>query len=196
MQGHHVSIHFSSVADEVSTTPFFLGSNPARADDKVYRGRLLGLEIALASALLSLLDDEQRAAATLDGEQPGDIIMSPAREEGLGTPAGLSASDMTPAQRQALLQLVWAYVDRLDESVAARQRRRVLEDLEGIHFAWIGDPDPDAAHYYRVHGRRFVIEYATQENTPNHVHTVWRDLEDDFGADLLRRHYEDHHEDR
>jgi hypothetical protein len=29
----------------------------------------------------------------------------------------------------------------------------------------------------------------------NHIHSVWRDLERDFGGDLLRAHYEAHQAD-
>jgi hypothetical protein len=40
-----------------------------------------------------------------------------------------------------------------------------------------------------------VIEYDNTQNQANHVHTVWRDLQGDFGHDLLKEHYEhDHHE--
>ena len=46
--------------------------------------------------------------------------------------------------------------------------------------------------YYRVHGPTVLIEYDDAQNNANHSHTVWRDLENDFGGDLLRRHYEPH----
>lgn len=35
----------------------------------------------------------------------------------------------------------------------------------------------------------------TQDHA-NHIHSVWRDLRDDFGGDLLKAHYETgHHRD-
>ena len=39
-------------------------------------------------------------------------------------------------------------------------------------------------------GPTFAIEYDNYQNNANHVHTVWRDFENDFAADLLRRHLE------
>jgi len=40
-----------------------------------------------------------------------------------------------------------------------------------------------------------LIEYDNTQNDANHVHSVWRDLENDFGGDARARHYEesDHH---
>ena len=34
-----------------------------------------------------------------------------------------------------------------------------------------------------------LVEYDNSQSNANHIHTVWRDLENDFGGDLLRRHY-------
>ena len=44
-------------------------------------------------------------------------------------------------------------------------------------------------HYYRIHGPTVLIEYDNTQNDANHIHTVYRDLERDFGGDALRAHY-------
>jgi len=62
-----------------------------------------------------------------------------------------------------------------------------------IHFAWAGSKKQGQGHYYRVHGPSFLIEYDNTQNDANHIHTVWRDLRDDWGEDLLRGHYENSH---
>ena len=61
--------------------------------------------------------------------------------------------------------------------------------LRQIHFAWSGSTGRGEGHYYRIHGPTFIIEY------DNHIHTVWHSLNNDFGLDTLRRHYEEspHH---
>jgi hypothetical protein len=46
-----------------------------------------------------------------------------------------------------------------------------------------------AAHYYRVQGPQFLIEYDNTQNDANHIHSVWRDFTNDFGRDLLAEHY-------
>ena len=48
-------------------------------------------------------------------------------------------------------------------------------------------------YYYRVHGPGFLIEYDNTQNNANHIHSVWRDLRDDWGEDLLRNHYKESH---
>ena len=45
-------------------------------------------------------------------------------------------------------------------------------------------------HYYRIHGPTVLIEYDNTQNDANHIHTVYRDLERDFGGDALRAHYQ------
>ena len=75
--------------------------------------------------------------------------------------------------------------DRLERLHAAR--------LEQIKFAWMGSIEKGQAHYYRIQGPSFLIEYDNTQNGANHVHCVSRDLKHDFGDDLLRQHYEQHH---
>ena len=48
------------------------------------------------------------------------------------------------------------------------------------------------AHYYRVQGPTFLLEYANTQNDANHVHAVWRDFKGDFGRDILADHYAKH----
>ena len=48
-------------------------------------------------------------------------------------------------------------------------------------------------HYYRVQGTDFLAEYDNAQRQGNHVHTVWRDLSNDFGGDPLAQHYTEDH---
>ncbi len=68
--------------------------------------------------------------------------------------------------------------------------------LDRLHFAWAGPMERGQGHYYRIHGPTVLIEYDNVQGGANHVHAVWRDPENDFGDDLLRRHYEEaeHHQ--
>ena len=44
------------------------------------------------------------------------------------------------------------------------------------------------ANYWRLHGPLTLIEYDSTQNA-NHIHSVWHDLERNWGRDLLREHY-------
>jgi hypothetical protein len=57
-----------------------------------------------------------------------------------------------------------------------------------VVFAWFGPDEPGRGHYYAVRGPTFVIEYDNTQNDANHVHSVWRELANDWGEDLLARH--------
>jgi Protein of unknown function (DUF3500) len=38
-----------------------------------------------------------------------------------------------------------------------------------------------------------LIELDDTQDNANHIHTVWRDFNGDFGGDLLKAHYETSH---
>ena len=190
-EGHHVSLHISIRGDEITCTPNFLGANPAvvRHGGRIVT-RPLGEEEDVARDLLGSLDDAQRARAIVAPDAPGDILtMNLPRLEKLPNGSGVVARDMGAAQRALLEQLVAVYVERMRPDVAAREMDRLrAAGMQEITFAWAGSADPGKRHYYRLTGPTFLAEYDNTQDNANHVHAVWRDLERDFGEDLLRLH--------
>jgi hypothetical protein len=67
--------------------------------------------------------------------------------------------------------------------------------LDNLHFTWAGDQQPGVGHphYYCLQGPTIIIEYDNTQNNANHVHTVIRDLVNDFGGDELLKHYQQGH---
>lgn len=193
-EGHHVSIHFCSVDDATSNTPFFLGANPAHVPDGPEAGwRLLALEEDIGRELYLSLSAEKRATALLPGDVPG-VILGPGRDNGFEKPAGLAYAEMDAVQRALLERLLSQFVDDLAPELAAREWERIRKNgIQHIRFAWCGGTKPGEPHYWRLHGPHFVVEYDNVQGNANHVHTLWRDLENDFGGDLLKRHYEQEH---
>jgi hypothetical protein len=105
-------------------------------------------------------------------------------------PIGLPGAAMSPAQRTALQALILQYVNRLPDDVAELEWGAIEErGIDAIHFAWAGSLERRKPHYYRLQGPRFLVEYDNVQNDTNHVHSVWRDPEGDFGRDILARHY-------
>jgi hypothetical protein len=196
-EGHHVSLNFASTRSEiVLSTPAFLGANPARVPSGPRAGwRLLPTEEDLARRLLASLAPGQRARALLSEGAPADIVMGPGRRMP-PQPAGLPASELNASQRETLLSLVAEYVRNARAEIAdARWKKIEAAGVEKIRFAWAGSAALGSGHYYRLQGPTFLIEYDNTQDRANHVHSVWRDLPADSGADLLRRHYEEspHH---
>jgi hypothetical protein len=110
------------------------------------------------------------------------------------TPNGVAAAEMKPAQREILQALIDDHIRRMPDELAEIELRKLHErGIDGIHFAWAGGIERRQPHYYRLHGPRFLVEYDNTQNNANHIHSVWRDPQDDFGADLLAHHYATSH---
>lgn len=189
--GHHVAVHATIANGElVASTPSFLGANPAvipsgrRAGERTLTG-----EEQFGRALLAELTPGERGAAVVDDRAPADILTGIGRAADLrSVPAGIRHADLGAARQSALERLIRHYVDRLRPDVAEATWDRLAGDLGDVTFAWAGSDAPGRGHYYAVRGPTFVIEYDNTQNGANHIHSVWRDLENDWGGDLLAEH--------
>jgi hypothetical protein len=192
-EGHHISLSFTSSDGMSVSTPSFIGANPARVEEGVFTGwRLLASEEDLARELLMSLDGSQRTRAVIQADAPNDIITGNDREVSITERSGLPASDMNAEQRDLLVRIVAEYTGNMEHSIASSQMAKIEEaGLGELHFAWAGAAEPGERHYYRIHGPTVLIEYDNTQNGANHIHSTWRDLTDDFGEDLLRRHYDE-----
>lgn len=124
-------------------------------------------------------------------EAPKDIITAASRKVKPLEPAGLPAPQLNPEQRQLLKNLLQEYIRRHRAEVAEADSKKIeAAGWEKITFAWAGSLEPGQGHYYRIQGPTFLLEYDNTQNNANHIHTVWRDFENDFGEDTLRKHYE------
>lgn len=191
IEGHHVSLHFTVVKGRVVGNPTFFGSNPAEVREGPRKGlRVLGAEEDKARALLNALTPAQQKTCIVTPTAYPDILTERTRKTALeGQPSGLPVSKMTAAQRNLLNVLLDEYVDNLPGELAAQRRTRIAEAGDKIWFAWAGVVEKGGPHYYRIQSPSFLVEYDNTQNGANHIHTVWRDFEDDFGVDLLAEHY-------
>ena len=196
-EGHHVSLNHTIVEGRMlGSTPLFFGSNPAEVRHGEQTGlRALREEEDLGRQLLHELDGEQKAVAIVRAEAPSDILTTNLPYvRGEVAPEGLGSADMSAPQRQLLDALIQVYVQRLPEAVAEAEWARLgAADARAAHFAWAGAEERGGPHYYRVQGTGFLAEYDNTQNDANHIHAVWRDLNNDFGEDMLRRHVRQSH---
>jgi hypothetical protein len=240
--GHHLSVNHLILDGAVaSTTPFFLGADPASAPllgphplRPLAGAEDLGRELAHSLtadqrelgiptdiAPVDLVSANRPLFAQGEGDLPIELLylwrgvfpgelgqlcrdIHQAAEKNEGTtdesaeltrltakPKGLAASSMTPEQRQLMRALLDVYIGRVpDELVEQEQSKyRADSDLDRLHFLWAGSLEKGRGHYYRVQGDTLLAEYDNTARGANHVHTVWRDLTNDFGADVLADHY-------
>ena len=191
VEGHHVSLHYSVWGDRVlSVTPFFFGANPAEVRKGPKEGlRILGNSQDIARELMDSLDAGQTSRALIYDEAPADIITFNSSKASLPKEEGLPATAMSGTQREMLMALASEYVTRIRSDLAEEKLTALRQGgLEKIHLAWGGPIDRAQPHYYRLHGGEFVVEYDNRQNGANHIHSVLRDVENDFAADVLRDH--------
>jgi hypothetical protein len=191
VEGHHLSLHFTIVDGRwVASAPAFLGANPAEVREGPRRGlRILADREDAARALLHSLDPAQRAIAVISPDAPNDILTGADVDIDPLSPPGIRASALRPDQRSLLLALIDVYTSLMADELATARLTAIREgDIDAISFAWAGGGQPGDRHYYRIQGPSFLVEYDNAQNDANHIHSVWRDFDGDFGRDILREH--------
>jgi hypothetical protein len=191
-EGHHLSLSFTLRGERaIASTPSFFGANPAEVRKGPKKGlRVLAAEEDEARALMASFDDRQRTTAVIDERSYGDIVTRNADKVAPLDKRGLDAQSMTEAQRTQLRKLIEVYADNFEPGLKQARLARVNEgDFGATRFAWAGPTERGKPHYYRVQGAKFLIEYDASQGDGNHIHTVWRDFDGDFGRDLLREHH-------
>ena len=190
--GHHVAIHVTLDGGSViGVTPSFLGANPAVVPSGGLAGtRTLPGEEALARELLSTLTPDERRVAVVADRAPADILTGTGRRADVRpVPVGIRHEDLDGTGRAGLERLLRHYVDRVRPEIADAAWAEIVDaGLAGVTFAWAGSDVPGRGHYYAIRGSGFVVEYDNTQNGANHIHAVWRDLENDWGEDLLAAH--------
>lgn len=199
VEGHHLSVNFTIVGGlSISATPSFFGSNPAIVRDGPRKGlQVLADEQNLGRALAESLTPEQAAEAILAGEAPADILTGAQRQIQPLQPGGVAYEDLNETQKQLFHRLVENYIRRHRPEVAEDDLQKIESaGWNQVHFAWVGSLEAGQGHYYRIQGPTFLIEYDNTQNGANHVHSVYREFNGDFGEDLLKAHYRNspHHE--
>jgi hypothetical protein len=195
-EGHHLSVNFLVVEGKrVAPTPNFFGVNPAHVPTGPLQGlRILAAEEDLARRLLDSLNTDQLKKAVIDSHAPADILTDNNSRVRVDAPVGLSHADMTEKQQTQFMDLISEYIRRVPRDIADMRMDKIeKEGKRYLHFAWAGHAKIGSPHYYRVHGPSCLLEYDNTQNNANHIHSVWRDIEDDWGEDLLRRHYRESH---
>ncbi len=197
LEGHHVSINFSSVSGAVTAaTPLFLGASPAEIRTGPRAGqRVLAAEEDMARELIVSLQDNHAERSVISSEAPKEVLTVPDASLDLGVPQGVFGKEMSPVQRSLFRRLVEQLVRTLRGELADDVLAEISDnDWEELTFAWAGSFERGRGHYYRIQGPSFLIEYDNTQNEANHAHVVWHSLENNFGLDALRRHYESQHD--
>ncbi len=200
VEGHHLSVNVTLADGEhFSVTPSFWGSNPAVVKSGPFQGlETLADEQNLGRAFVQSLSPEQRNKAIIASTAPSEIVTGAQRQverQQFDPPQGIAFDDLDAQQQMRLLNLASQFTTKYRSEIIEQISHRSPIEGKGMYFAWAGSTEPGQGHYYRIQTPHFLFEYDNTQNDANHVHTVWRAFDGDFGEDLLRKHYEEspHH---
>ena len=194
-EGHHLSLNWTVLDGKlVSSTPQFLGANPADVREGPQKGRrALAAEEDLGRALARSLRPDQLAMAVVDAGAPGDILTGASRIAATQDDIGIPFASLDAQQQGLLLSLVEAYASTQTPAEAQARLARIKADLPRLKFAWMGSLEKGRRHYYRIQGSKDLIEYDNTQDGANHIHCVWRVFDGDWGRDVLAEHYRTSH---
>jgi len=196
-EGHHISLNFTVLNNVQSMAPRFLGASPATILSGPRRGeRTLDKEEDLGLELINSLNEEQKALAIFQKESIIEIVTSNSIEAVPLSPVGIKYEEFNPSQQQVFLNLIDENLSTMPLELAKRRMEKIKnEEVGELRFGWAGGTTAGDGHYYRIQGKSFLIEFDNTQSNANHIHTVWRDFDGDFGKDLIRDHYinSDHH---
>lgn len=192
IEGHHLSLNFSMRDGKVvDSTPQFWGANPGtvmrEVTAKINKGtRVLRAEEQRGFKLINGLGKDQQKKAIVADKAPKELRFAGEAQVKVGEPEGISFGDLSEENQKLLKGLVNVYVNAVADDIASARRKRITDDgWEAVHFSWAGATKPGVGHYYRIRGKRFLIEFVNTQadadgNPANHIHCVWRDITGDF----------------
>lgn len=184
-EGHHLSINMTFDGDRiVSASPLFLGANPETIPEGPDKGlRALGRQVDLARRAFAALTAEQRKLASGTGEWfSGFLTSAGSRRANLGKPAGISVAEVSSDAQKQLRLLVDDYVRTITERYADSYLGWFTrKEWSTLHFFWKGSIEAGDNYYWRLQGKRFLLEHDGLEGG-RHLHSIWRDAQEDFGG--------------
>jgi len=140
--------------------------------------------------LLDLVDTIQINADKAAGLTPADL----AALSYTTAPKGIFVKDFDSNQREAIRSLLDTYLYRVPDALAELEAAKYEGDkINELAFAWAGSTQPGQPHYYRMQAPQLLVEYDNTQRAANHVHTLWRNPDNDFGRDILAEHIAKHH---
>jgi hypothetical protein len=203
IDGHHLNLNCFVLGDQLVLTPGFMGSEPVLARSGKFAGtRVFATEEEQGLALMRALTADEKARATIGKDLPGELLTASFSDNRRIEPAGIRYGDLPAEGRARLEALLATYTGRVRPGHAEVHYRDVKRHLDDTYFAWIGACDDVSPFYYRILSPVILVEFdhlpgiVYDNDTPSrdHIHTIVRTPNgNDYGRDLLRQHYAEHH---
>ncbi|HVO96712.1 MAG TPA: DUF3500 domain-containing protein [Bryobacteraceae bacterium] len=184
--GHHLAINVTIAGDASVMTPSLPAAQPTKYTLNGQTIRPLGRENDKGFALIGALNAAQLKKAVLNYEVK-DLVLGPGNDGKVIQPEGILASELDASQQATLLDIAHEWVGILNEQAANEKMAEIKANLPKTYFAWSGATKNGGLAYYRIQGPTVIIEYAPQFGDIDHVHTIYRDPTNDYGAKLVKK---------
>ena len=182
--GHHLAINVTIVGQNNVITPSLPAAQPAKYTLNGQTIRPLGKENDKGFALIGALNTEQRKQAILN-YRVSDLVLGPGEDGKTIQPEGILATALNANQQAMLLDLAHEWVGILNDEGATARMAEIRNNLPRTWFAWSGATENGGLAYFRIQGPTVLIEYAPQQGDLDHIHTIYRDPTNDYGARLI-----------
>src|SRR5262245_59099890 len=183
--GHHLAINLTLGGGQASMTPSLPAAQPATYTFEGKEIRPLGKENDKAFALINALDAPQKSEAILS-YRVADLVLGAGQHGHTIQPEGVRASRLSAAQQSMLLDLVREWAGIMADAYAEPRMAEIRANLPQTYFAWSGPTTSGSPAYFRIQGPTVVIEYAPQGGSVDHIHTIYRDPTNEYGAKFAK----------
>ena len=193
LDGHHLALNITLDGDAWSMSPSFIGTYPQSFLVAGTQMRPLAAQTDLAFEFVNSLTPEQRSL-TVIGARRGAMRVGAGRDGVVPEPAGMRCDALDGAQKEKLLALASQWFDLMPPRHARAQKERFLNALDKTWFSWSGPLAAGSDVSWAIQGPSVIMEYANDAwggssggDPADHVHTIYRDLEREYGGGLLDR---------
>ena len=183
--GHHLAINLTMAGSQATMAPSLPAAQPAIYEFEGRTVRPLGNENDKAFALINALNDAQRQQAII-GARVADLVLGAGQDGRTIQPEGIRASALAAPHQTMLLEVVREWAGIQHDAFAEPRMAEIRTNLPDTYFAWSGPITNGSAAYFRIQGPTLHIEYAPQGGV-NHIHTIYRDPTNDYGAKFTRK---------
>ncbi len=180
--GHHLALNVALRGGVMSTSPSFIGIEPATFTLDGVEMAPMSDHAAAGAALLAALPARHRNAALLNS-RPRELYAGAGRDGVIPPPAGSRAGDWPASLRRQLADLIGLWVGIMPPASAQRRLAEIEAELPQVRFAWNGPADGSGAVYYRIHGPTLLIEFSAQGAlgaAGGHYHSIYRNPTNEY----------------
>jgi hypothetical protein len=198
LHGHHLALNVVLIGRQIVISPTFMGAEPNIIDEGPHEGlTIFNNEERLGLELMRALPAEQR-----DTAQIYKLMYDPAMPPGRHQMEGVRGAEMTPAQRDRLVELCSHFVEYLPSGALTARLAEIEQHIDETRWCWIGQYGDDDPFYFRIQSPVIMCEFdhhsgvflTNAEPAKCHIHTIVRTPNgNDYGKDLLRQHYAEVH---